>query len=120
MSNGSTTIEGLSGKASGDPHKALFWRSGPYVVVRAGDWKLQVAPHPGRTWLFDLAADPTEKTDLSKARPDKVAELSAMIADFQKQQAKPLWPAVMEGPISIDHPLGVKGSPNETYIEWAN
>ena len=106
--------------ASGEPHHVLFWRSGPYVVVRAGDWKLQVEDTSKLVALYDLAADPSEKTNLAAANPDKVAELQALIAGFQKEQAKPLWPALMEGVIPIDHPMNRPWSKDDRYIYWSN
>ncbi|MFO1235588.1 MAG: sulfatase-like hydrolase/transferase [Alphaproteobacteria bacterium] len=110
----------LTGAASGEPHHVLFWRSGPYVVVRAGDWKLQVEDTSRLVALYDLAADPSEKTNLAAANPDKVAELQALIAGFQKEQAKPLWPALMEGVIPIDHPMNRPWSKDDRYIYWSN
>lgn len=110
----------LTGVASGEPHHVLFWRSGPYVVVRAGDWKLQVEDTSRLVALYDLAADPSEKTNLAAANPDKVAELQALIAGFQKEQAKPLWPALMEGVIPIDHPMNRPWSKDDRYIYWSN
>jgi len=110
----------LTGAASGEPHHVLFWRSGPYVVVRAGDWKLQVEDTSKLVALYDLAADPSEKTNLAAANPDKVAELQALIAGFQKEQAKPLWPALMEGVIPIDHPMNRPWSKDDRYIYWSN
>ena len=110
----------LTGAASGEPHHVLFWRSGPYVVVRAGDWKLQVEDTSKLVALYDLAADPSEKTNLAAANPEKVAELQALIAGFQKEQAKPLWPALMEGVIPIDHPMNRPWSKDDRYIYWSN
>ena len=68
------------GEAPARPHDALFWRSGHYRAILAGDWKLQVSERPKKTWLFDLTADPTERTNLADARPDKVRELAAVLA----------------------------------------
>src|SRR5690606_17464000 len=65
----------MRGQVSGAPHEVLFWRSGPYRVVRAGDWKLQVSERPDRVWLFNLRDDPTEQNDLSAQEPQRVGEL---------------------------------------------
>ncbi len=50
-------------------------------ALRHGDWKLiqsaKVSPQP---MLFNLAADPYEKTDLAAANPEKVAELQKLLA----------------------------------------
>jgi uncharacterized protein (DUF1330 family) len=45
----------LRGEASGDPHQALFWRSGHYETVLSDGWKLQVSRRPPRNWLFHVA-----------------------------------------------------------------
>jgi len=110
----------LKGGRSGDPHEALYWRSGRYKVLLSGGWKLQVLETPKRTWLFNLAEDPYEKTNLAASRPDKVAELSAMLARQDAQMVKPTWPSLLQGAISIDHPLGVKDKASDEYVYWDN
>lgn len=110
----------LSGARPGRPHERLFWRSGPYVVVQAGDWKLQVTNLPPRDWLFDLSADPAERSDVAAAHPEKVAELKAMLEAFQKEQVAPLWPALIEAPVPLDHPLNRPWSPDDAYAYWSN
>ena len=110
----------LKGKAGGDPHKALYWRSGRYKVALSGGWKLQVAQEPNRVWLFDLANDPTERRDLSKARPDKVRELQAVLAQLDAQMVKPAWPSLLSGAIYVDHPGGQPAKPSDEYVYWDN
>ena len=110
----------LTGKASGDPHKALFWRSGDYKVVRAGDWKLQVSARPNKVWLFNMKTDPVEANNLAAANPAKVAELTALIAQQDRRSVKPLWPSLLEGAIAIDHPLSFPNKPSDEYVYWAN
>ncbi len=110
----------LSGKAAGRPHDVLFWRSGGYRTVLAGDWKLQTLANPERVWLYDLKVDPTERHDQAAANPQKVAELKAMLAEHDRQQVKPSWPALIEAPVYIDHPLGVRPRKGDEYIYWDN
>ena len=90
------------GEAQGRPHGAVFWRSGHYRTILADDWKLQVSERPAKTWLFDMNADPTEQHDLAGERPDKVRELSAILAAHEEQMVLPAWPALIEGPIAIE------------------
>lgn len=104
----------------GAPHRSLYWRSGGYKVVLSGLWKLQVSERPKKDWLYNLADDPTEQRNLADAMPDKVAELKAALAAIDAQQAKPLWPALLEAPVFIDHPLGVPQKPGDEYIYWSN
>ncbi len=86
----------------------------------AGDWKLQVSERPAKTWLFDLASDPTEQHDLADARPDKRAELEALLAQHEEQMVKPIWPALVEGSVAIDHTLAEPLEPDDEYVYWAN
>lgn len=102
------------------PARPLYWRSGGYRAVLAGGWKLQVSEHPAKVWLFDLERDPTERTNLADARPEKLAELRATLAAIDGQMVPPAWPSLLEGPIAIDHPLPVPDQPEDEYIYWAN
>ena len=101
-------------------HDALYWRSGHYRAMRAGDWKLQLSERPKKTWLFDLKNDPDEKTNLADARPDQVRALTEQLEKLDGQMVKPIWPALIEGPIAIDRPLGVPEVPDEEFVYWAN
>jgi arylsulfatase A-like enzyme len=98
----------------------VFWRSGHYRSILADDWKLQVSERPKKTWLFDLDSDPTEQHDLSAQRPDKLKELSAILAKYDGQMVKPIWPALIVGAIAIDHPANVAPSDRDEYVYWAN
>ena len=75
--DGVDLVKLVRGDAQGHAHQALFWRSGHYRTVLADDWKLQVSERPAAMWLFDMKADPTERTNLAATRLDKVTELSA-------------------------------------------
>jgi uncharacterized sulfatase len=109
----------LSPAAGAAPPRTMFWRNGDYRVVMSGGWKLQVSKRPGKIWLFDLDSDPQERTDLSASRPDKVAEMLALIEAQKAQERAPLFPAVGELPILIDKTLKEGGSPGDEYIYWA-
>ncbi len=102
------------------PGRALFWRSGHYRALLADGWKLQVSERPRKTWLFHLESDPTERTNLADEQPDKVRELSLVLAAHEAQMVEPAWPALIEGPVAIDHPLGVPDRPDDEFVYWAN
>jgi arylsulfatase A-like enzyme len=110
--------------ARGEPgartHDSLYWRSGHYRSLIAGDWKLQVSERPKQTWLFDLRSDPTEKRNVAELRPDKVGELGALLAKEDSQMVAPLWPALIEGPISIDKSLADPTRLDGEFVYWAN
>jgi arylsulfatase A-like enzyme len=71
------------------PHPVLGWRLGTAVAVRVGDDKAVVTD--GRTWLFDLAADPGETTDLSASSPDRVEALTSAYKALAGVFVAPLW-----------------------------
>jgi len=102
------------------PNDAIFWQSGYYQVVRAGDWKLQVNGRQKKNWLFNLADDPTEQKNLAKANPAKVAELNQLLADHHKGRKPPLYAYSMESPIAIDKTRADKVAKGDEYIYWPN
>ncbi|MDR6850850.1 putative sulfatase [Sphingomonas sp. BE123] len=99
---------------------AIFWQSGQYRVVRAGDWKLQVDGNQNKLWLFNLATDPTEKTNLANKQPQKVAELKALLAAHHANAVPSLWAHSLISPIAIDKTLDQKVVKGDEYILWAN
>ncbi|MGD9979024.1 MAG: sulfatase-like hydrolase/transferase [Hyphomonadaceae bacterium] len=102
------------------PPRTIYWRSGPYRVVRDGEWKLQVSETPDRVWLFNLRDDPTEQHDLSAQQPDRVAAMRAMIEAQNADLPPPLWPALIEGPVRIDVPLNTPWAEDQEYVYWSN
>jgi len=118
--DGVDLIPFVEGKAHGRPHQTLFWRSGQYKVVLDGDWKLQSSEAQNKVWLYDLATDPTERHELSKAQPERTKAMLALLAAQDKQNVKPLWPSLLQGPVFIDHPSGVPEHKGEEYIYWDN
>ena len=110
----------VTGEAAGVPHEALFWRSGASQTALVDGWKLNVSDPPGRSWLFDLRADPTERRDLSGERPDKLAELQAALAAHNAEQAPPAWPAQLSSPVYLDRDLSVPEDPDHDFVFWSN
>ncbi|MFN8390727.1 MAG: arylsulfatase [Bdellovibrionota bacterium] len=59
-------------------------------AVRQGDWKLiWRTPLPSALELYNVAQDPSEKNDLAKSNPEKVAELQKRIEELARQSEKP-------------------------------
>lgn len=80
----------LTGKASGPPHDALFWRYGTPRAVRQGRWKLiEIGQAP--TQLYDLEANVGETTNVAAKHPEVVAELSSALKGWDAQLVAPLW-----------------------------
>lgn len=75
------------------PHDQILinveaWRG----AVRKGKWKLvKLALLPGQTELFDLEADPAEKTNLAAQNPDVVKDLEALLIGYAREQKPSLW-----------------------------
>ncbi len=76
------------------------WRATPCSVVRAGAWKLIRDYETGRDALYHLADDPGETRDLRQDRPDKHAELAALLE---------AWLDALDAPIP--------DQPNPDYVE---
>jgi uncharacterized sulfatase len=108
------------GEAEGVPHEQLFWRSGVSQSALVDGWKLNVSDPPGRSWLFDMEADPNEQNDLAAERPGKLAELQAALAAHNAQQQPPAWPSSAAMPINIDKDLSIPDAPDDEYIYWSN
>ena len=89
----------LTGKTQQPPHDNLFWRYGEQNAIRQGDWKLvsaldtTVTPPLLRTGLYDVVRDAAEMHDLSAEQPEKVKELQALWAEWNKQNVPALWSA---------------------------
>ena len=89
-------------------------------MVRYGDWKLQVDKRQNKRWLFDLAADPTEQNDLAAERPEKVAELEALL-DGQDEVFGPRhFPVLVEAAVPIDRTLAEPYVAGEPFAYWSN
>jgi arylsulfatase B len=60
--------------------------------VRRGDWKLVWrTPLPSALELYNIAEDPSEKTNLADKNPQKVAELQKRIEELARESAKSLF-----------------------------
>jgi arylsulfatase A-like enzyme len=70
--------------------RPMFWHyphwgnqgGSPGTAVRAGKWKLIRWQWPERTELFDLEADPGEKTNLAAEQPEITGDLTRRIKNF--------------------------------------
>jgi len=95
----------LAGTDNDAPHEALFWRFGPQMAVRKGDWKL-VKYDPvvdggkkGATdaRLYNLADDIGEKNNVIADEPETAKELQAAWDEWNKSNVPPLWEQDNEG-----------------------
>lgn len=97
---------------------AIYWQSGYYRVVRQGDWKLQVSERPQRAWLFNLAQDPTEQTNLAQQMPRRVAAMRALLDAHRAGGREPLYPYTIEGPVAVDRSLAERVEEGDEVIFW--
>jgi arylsulfatase A-like enzyme len=74
------------------PRQEVVYDIEPFrAAVRQGDWKLiWQATLPSKVELFNLAQDPSEKTNVAGANPQKVAELQQRIEALSREAAPPL------------------------------
>ena len=100
------------------PHQAIFWQDGFYLAVLKDGWKLQTSDNPKKDWLFHVAVDPTEQTNLAASNPAKVAELKAAIAEHRRGGRSALFPATGAMPVTIDKTLEEKATTADEYIYW--
>ncbi|HEX3601129.1 MAG TPA: sulfatase, partial [Lacipirellulaceae bacterium] len=89
----------LNGKKEKGPHDTLYWRFGPQMAIRRGDWKL-VRYDPAADGqdgvvtdakLYNLKDDVGETQDLIRAKPDKAKELQAAWDQWNEFNVAPLW-----------------------------
>ena len=71
-------------KPTGQPHEALFWRSGSALSMREGDWKLQVPELPRQDWAYNLAIRMPTRV------PTRVAAMKLKLQAWDQAQRKPL------------------------------
>jgi arylsulfatase A-like enzyme len=100
--DGVNLLPHLLGEKNSPPHEALFWRFGPQMAIRAGDYKLVKATGIDQPQLFDLAADIGEMQDLSGEKPELVKQLTARYEAWNGTLEEPRW-------IASQRLAGVKG-----------
>lgn len=100
-------------------NRTIYWRKEEYRAVRSGDWKLQTAKYPEKTWLFNLGVDPTERYNIAALHPDKVKELADLYAEHEKKFRTPIWPSGERVRTDIDGWLADDLSDID-YVFWAN
>jgi arylsulfatase A-like enzyme len=95
----------LTGGDAGDPHESLFWRFGPQIALRRGDWKLVKAPDGGGVLrgsrdglattvdaqLYNLRHDMGEQENLAERHPEKLRELAMAWETIDSGMIEPLW-----------------------------
>jgi arylsulfatase A-like enzyme len=88
--SGKSWTKVLSGEAESPRVKGdyIAWELFGNSALREGDWKLrwEMKPFGKSEWeLFNLVADPAERSDLAAANPEKVKEMLALWEDYVKR-----------------------------------
>ena len=61
-------------------------------AIRKGNWKLvKIALLPGKTELFDLAKDPSEKNNVASQFPEIVSDLETRLLTYAKEMKPSQW-----------------------------
>ena len=117
----------ITGENQSAPHDTLFWRQGTHQSVLHKGWKLirsdDAKNGPGAAqlkWLFELGTDPTEQNNLAKVNAIKVAELEALLANHNAEQAPPDWPSFMNSAQRIDKHGGEPYAETDKYVYFPN
>jgi arylsulfatase A-like enzyme len=71
-------------------HDALYWRKDQMAAARMDHYKL-VKLKDGQGVLYDLAKDPAEKNDLSKALPSQFQLLLDTFSLWENNMKMPIW-----------------------------
>jgi uncharacterized sulfatase len=90
------------------------------LVVRDGDWKLQITDRPNKAWLNDLSTDPTEQINRAADEPARVAAMRAALDAFDRSQVPPMWRSLGAGYIPIDKTLADPQEPGDEYVYFSN
>jgi arylsulfatase A-like enzyme len=97
--DGTDLLPYLNSNAKGGPHDSLYWRFGPQMAIRRGDWKL-VRYDPAAddqngaatdAKLYNLKDDIGETLNLIGAEPQKAKDLQAAWDRWDEQNVEPLW-----------------------------
>ncbi len=88
----------LKGENSAAPHDVLYWRFGPQMALRKGDWKLVRHRQSDEVELYNLAQDIGESKNLASAQPQLLKELQAAWDKWNATLEEPRWTANAANP----------------------
>jgi arylsulfatase A-like enzyme len=94
--DGVNLIPYLTGKDSGTPHQALFWRgsNSEKWAVRTPEDKLVILPN--KTERFAIRNDIAEANDLHVSSPKRTAELQVLLNAWKTGLVPPAFMGLME------------------------
>lgn len=119
--DGVSLLPFLESDTDAKPHDTLFWRAGQYRTVRHHDWKLAYDPLMGNTFLFDLANDPGETTNIAGEHPEVVKEIMSLLDAHNSEMVPPLWDSAAAMAINVDkHHREKQDIKKDTFVYWSN
>ena len=88
----------VTGKKSGPPNEALFWRmeNGIDYAVRSGPWKLTKARDQAGIQLYNVAQDIGETNNLASSNPEVLGRLIKLYEDWNAKNIPPFFPGYRE------------------------
>jgi arylsulfatase A-like enzyme len=94
--DGVNLIPYLTGKNSGQPHDALYWRgsNGDKWAIRTAQDKMLILG--SKTERYDINTDIAEAKDLHAAAPDKSVSLKTLIEQWKKGLVAPAFLGLLE------------------------
>jgi arylsulfatase A-like enzyme len=90
--DGRDLVETAADRSAAAQERMMFFGQAPVFAVRQGRWKVWKSLDRQQVKLFDLQADPFERTDVSAAHPDILQRLEAALDGWRAKLPAPLWP----------------------------
>jgi arylsulfatase A-like enzyme len=75
----------ICGRTTNAQPRLMYWKTPNAYAVRQGNWKLVVGKKKKDAELYDLSADPYEKTDLASQYPERANDLKQLLATVSAQ-----------------------------------
>jgi len=99
--------------------RTLVWRNNSLWAIRSGDWKLIKDDHRDRVWLYNLADDPNETTNLSYGNSSKSASMEAQfLAEVADWPSSPAWAPTYIIPVYADPVENPMEADNDDWTYW--
>jgi arylsulfatase A-like enzyme len=93
--DGVSLLPRLTGKAKSISERSLFWRYGPNIALRRGDWKIVRQTQPGQKQsayeMFDLKEDTAETRNRAAEATSRFATLKNEMDEINSHMVLPLW-----------------------------
>ncbi|MBS1825672.1 MAG: sulfatase [Acidobacteria bacterium] len=93
--DGLSLLPRLTGKQKSIPERALFWRYGPNISLRRGDWKIVRQASPGQKQstleMFYLKEDTGEMRNRAGDDAGRFRALQNELEEINRQMIPPLW-----------------------------